>query len=85
MGLDPTPSFTPVRKKLMCPCCGIWFDPQIVDACAEYCSEECALTSQRFTSAGTWRRCRNCRSEYLALETEWRFCQDCYKVRLLTA
>lgn len=80
--LDPTPKASVPGTKQMCPCCGIWFDPQVLDACAEFCSDDCALTSQRYTSAGTWRRCRACRVEYLALESEWRFCKDCYRLRL---
>ena len=80
--LDPTPSHENVPgKKQMCPSCGIWFDPQKIDAVAEYCSEECSLTAQRFTSAGIWRRCRLCRGEFLALEPEWRLCQGCYRSR----
>jgi hypothetical protein len=83
--LDPTPKPpASAGTRIMCPCCGIWFNPQIVEPFAEFCSEECAVTSQRFTSAGVWRRCRVCRVEYLALEPEWRLCQDCYKIRLLT-
>jgi hypothetical protein len=69
--LDPMPN--QVRSK--CACCSHWF--VAVEGFAEFCSEECAFTAMRYSSEGEWRRCFQCRAEFLALETSWRICQVC--------
>jgi hypothetical protein len=75
MVLDPTPN--QVFPLLKCPCCTNWF--RSIDGFAEFCSEACARTAQRYASEGEWRRCRDCRREFLALEKPWRRCQSCYQ------
>jgi hypothetical protein len=39
----------------------------------------------RYSSEGEWRRCFQCRAEFLALETSWRICQVCQQRRRIAS
>jgi len=72
--LNPTPDFPLVR----CVCCSNWFNPLSEGTFGECCSLECSITAQNsYREFGELRRCRNCRSEFVAYEKHHRLCGNC--------
>jgi hypothetical protein len=71
--LDPTPE----NQRLRCPCCTNYF--VAVEGFAEFCSEECAVTAMDYREFGELRRCKRCRSEFVAYEKHHRLCSTCHR------
>jgi hypothetical protein len=78
--LDPTPERKLVTTE-KCRCCGNRFDPEHPDACAEFCTVECAATHRKYSASGFWRRCYRCRDEFVALEKHHVLCETCARLQ----
>lgn len=63
-----------------CDPCGKSFFARIdQDRATKFCSERCERVGAMYAPAGTYRICQGCSVIFLALERNYRRCDDCHR------